>query len=146
MNSKSLFIITFFKISQFFSSNIFLKLLGLPVRVMYKIVIKWVLSVDLPDKTNVGKGLVIFHGFGLVVHENAVIGTNVVLRHCTTIGNRNEGGGCPKIQDNVNIGANVVIIGPVIIGCNSIIGAGSVVLKDVEPNSVYAGNPAVKIR
>lgn len=146
MNSKSLFIITFFKISQFFSSNSVLKLLGFPIRIMYKFLIRWVLSVDLPDKTNVGEGLVIFHGFGLVIHEDVIIGSNVVLRHCTTIGNRNEGGGCPVIQDNVNIGANVVIIGPVIIGYNSIIGAGSVVLKDVEPNSVYVGNPAVKIR
>ena len=145
MNTKSLFIITFFKISHFFSSNWFLSLLGFPIRIMYKVIIRWVLSVDLPDTTNLGKGVVIYHGIGLVINERSVIGSNVILRHCTTIGNRKEGGACPIIQDNVNIGANVVIIGPVKIGSNSIIGAGSVVLKDVEPNSVYAGNPAVKI-
>ena len=146
MNTKSYILINSYKISNLFSTNSFLKIVGFPIRLTYKIVVRWLLSVDLSDKTVVGKNLIIYHGFGLVIHEDVIIGSNVVLRHCTTIGNRNEGGGCPVIQDNVNIGANVVIIGPVIIGYNSIIGAGSVVLKDVEPNSVYAGNPAVKIR
>lgn len=146
MNTKSTFIISFFRISNFFSKNFFLKILGFPFRLLYRILIRWILSVDIPDTTDIGDNLVIYHGFGLVVHEDAVIGNNVVLRHCTTIGNRNQGGGYPIIQDNVNIGANVVIIGSIIIGCNSIIGAGSVVLKDVEQNSVYAGNPAIKIK
>ena len=146
MNTKSFFIITFYRISNFFSKKIFLKILGFPIRILYKIVIRWILSVDLPDKTVLGKNIIIYHAFGLVVHEKVIIGSNVVLRQCTTIGNRKNNEGCPIIQDNVNIGANVVIIGPIKIGFNSIIGAGSVVLNDVEPNSVYAGNPAIKIK
>lgn len=146
MNTKSSFLIFFFRVSNFFTKNSFLKILGFPFRLLYRIVIRWVLSVDIPDKTHIGKNLVIYHGFGLVIHEDTVIGKNVVLRHCTTIGNRSKGGGCPIIQDNVNIGANVVIIGSITIGYNSIIGAGSVVLHNVEPNSVYVGNPAIKIK
>ena len=146
MNTKSTFIISFYRVSNFFSKNFFLRIIGFPIRVLYRIIIRWILSVDLPDKAILGKSVIIYHAFGLVVHENTKIGSNVVLRQCTTIGNRSNYGECPIIEDNVNIGANVVIIGPITIGNNSIIGAGSVVLNDVEPNSVYAGNPAIKVK
>ena len=66
--------------------------------------------------------------------------------HCTTIGNKELRNGSfsksPVIGDNVNIGSNVCIIGPISIGTNVIIGAGSVVTKDVPSNSVVVGNPA----
>ncbi len=50
------------------------------------------------------------------------------------------------IEQDVWIGMNCIILKGVTIGCGSIIAAGSVVIKDVEPNSLYAGNPAVKIK
>ena len=67
-----------------------------------------------------------------------------MCRQCTTIGNKRDGRNdlIPTIGDNVVMGANVCIIGDVVIGDNVIIGAGSVVVNDVPSNCVVVGNPA----
>lgn len=72
------------------------------------------------------------------------IGRNFTCRQNTTIGNKSDDkpNERPTIEDNVTLGANVVIIGNVHIGNNVIIGAGSVVVKDVPDNAVVVGNPA----
>ena len=155
-NTKGLFIITFFRAANFFmikkESNKLFWLLGLPITISYKVLIEWILCVELQIKTSVGPGLVIYHGQGLVVHEGTKIGKNVILRNNTTIGNKITSSGkitaAPTIGDNVEIGSNCVIIGEISIGNNSIIGAGSVVTKNVPKNSVVVGNPAriIKIR
>ncbi|WP_373415072.1 serine O-acetyltransferase [Rhodococcus sp. NCIMB 12038] len=78
---------------------------------------------------------------GLVVHAGAKIGSEVTLRQGTTIGSK-RGRGAPIIGDGVEIGPNVCVIGDVVIGRGSVIGAGSVVVADVSDNCVVAGNPA----
>jgi putative colanic acid biosynthesis acetyltransferase WcaB len=115
---------------------------GLPLQAAYRLVVEWVLGVEIPAKTKVGPGLRIFHGQGLVVSRHAVIGKNVLLRNNTTIGNRHEPEAAPTIEDNAEIGANSVLIGPITIGEGAIVGAGSVVLHDVPAGSVAVGNPA----
>jgi putative colanic acid biosynthesis acetyltransferase WcaB len=124
--------------------------LSLPMRFLYQIIVEWVFGIELPWDTQVGKNLKIQHGQGLVVNHHTVIGHNCVLRNSTTIGNKQLADGAyglpPKIGDNVDVGCNVVIIGAVTIGDNAIIGAGSVVVKDVPPYAVVAGNPAKIIR
>ena len=145
-NTKGYIFITFFRLSSFFSSSFFLKIIGIPIRIFYKILIQWVFGIDIPDTTKIGKGFKLYHGQGLIIHKDVIIGDNVSLRHNTTIGEAHKNGGCPKINNNVTIGANSVIIGGVEIGDNSIIGAGSVVVKDVAPNTVVVGNPAKKIK
>jgi putative colanic acid biosynthesis acetyltransferase WcaB len=105
-----------------------------------------VLGIELPRKTTVGEGLSLYHGQALVVNKGTIIGNNCVLRNSTTIGHKKLADGtfsaCPRIGNNVDIGANVCIIGDISIGDNVIIGAGSVVTKDVPADCVVVGNPA----
>ncbi len=145
-NTKGSFILLIFRLSNFFSGKLSLRILGFPVRVFYKVVIEWILGVEVPDTTVIGRNFIILHGQGLVINSNTIIGDNVIVRQNTTIGNARSGGESPKIGDNVNIGANCVIIGDIEIGDNSIIGAGSVVVKDVPKNSLVVGNPAKVVK
>ncbi len=145
-NTKGLFFILIFRISNLFSQNLILNIIGFPVRIVYRLLIQWLLGIDIPDNTLIGKGLAVYHGMGLVINHKTIIGKNVTLRHNTTIGNAKSGGKCPIIEENVNIGANCVIIGDIKIGKNSIIGAGSVVINSIPPNCVAVGNPARVIK
>ena len=72
------------------------------------------------------------------------------LRQSTTIGNKTladgSESGCPVLGDGVDVGANAVILGAIQIGEGAVIGAGSVVVKDVPAGAVMAGNPARVVR
>lgn len=122
----------------------------LPCFIFHRLFFEWILGIEIPWKTRVGRGLVLFHGTGVVVNDRAVIGSNVVLRHCTTIGVGRTGplgeGDAPVIGSNVDVGSNVCIIGGVFVGDNSVIGAGSVVVSNIPPFSVAVGNPARVIK
>ena len=123
-----------------------LRLLGSPVVVAYVIGVEWVFGIELNLRSRIGPGLHLYHGCGLVIHESAVVGKNCTLRHCTTLGMKNGPDDCPVLGDEVDVGCNVVILGSVRIGDRAVIGAGSVVLQDVVPGDVVAGNPARSIR
>lgn len=124
--------------------------IAIPYRFFYQVLVEWVLGIELPWNTEVGKGLKLQHGHGLVVNYEAKIGENCTLRNTTTIGNKKLQDGShsapPIIGNNVDIGANVVIIGAITVGDNAVIGAGSVVVKDVPEGAVVVGNPARVIR
>lgn len=141
-NNKGLLFIIIFRISHFFSKSIFLRIIGFPIRFFYLITIRWILGIDIPDQTKIGKGFMVYHGQGIVVHRDTIIGENVKIRQNTTIGNKKSNGLSPIIGNNVNIGANSVIIGDIKIGNNVIIAAGSVVINNIIDYSVAAGNPA----
>jgi serine O-acetyltransferase len=96
-------------------------------------------ALDIPYQTKIGKGLLIYHGFGIVINKNAVLGNNVTLSHEVTIGD--EKGHSPVIGDKVLISPGAKIFGEVTIGENSIIGANSVVIHSVPVNSVSVGIP-----
>jgi putative colanic acid biosynthesis acetyltransferase WcaB len=142
-NTKGLFLVLFYRISHAFSSTFMLRLVGFPVRSLYRLIVIWLLGCDLPDKIKAGKGLRIYHGQGLVINKNTIIGSFVTLRQNTTIGIAKSGERSPCIEDFVDVGANSVIIGDITIGKGSVIAAGAVVCQDVPPNSLFAGNPAV---
>ncbi len=125
-------------------------LLGLPVLAAYRLTVEWVLGVEIRYKTRIGPGLRLFHAHSLVVHEGTIIGARCTLRQSTTIGNKTladgSESGCPVLGNGVDVGANAVILGPIKIGEGAVIGAGSVVVKDVPAGAVVAGNPARVVR
>lgn len=145
-NSKGLVFIICFRIAHFFTKNKVLYIIGCPIWILYRFIFNWLLGIDIHERTKIGKHFVIWHGMGLVVNPGTIIGNNVTLRNNTTIGNSHHGGKSPVICDGVSIGPNCSVIGDITIGANSVIGAGSVVVKNVEPNVVVAGNPAKVIR
>jgi putative colanic acid biosynthesis acetyltransferase WcaB len=112
----------------------------------YKVLTTWLLGVELPPETVVGPQLRIIHPQAIVVNGQTRIGARVILRACTTIGNVMGADGVasdsPVIGDDVELGANVVMVGPLHIGAGARIGAGAVVVKDVPPGGVAVGNPA----
>lgn len=114
-----------------------------PVAFIYRIYTEFLLGIELPALTQIGPGLRIYHGVGLVIHRGVRIGDNCVLRQAVTIGNKGETaeeGDLPIIGNNVEFGAGAMVIGNVSIGDNVIIGAGAVVTKDVPANSVVIGS------
>lgn len=136
--AKSLFIVLFFRVSGWFAqhSSPPIRVLGLPIRALYKFIVEIVMGVELPDRVVAGPGLAVYHGVGLVVNAQTKLGENVTLRQNTTIGSKREGGPSPTICDNVSIGANCVVIGNIEIGSNCIIGAGAIVTQDCPSGSV----------
>jgi putative colanic acid biosynthesis acetyltransferase WcaB len=121
-----------------------------PYLIWYELAVVWSLGIELRYRTKVGPGLRLYHGQALVVHEGTIIGAGCTLRQSTTIGAKTLADGthsaCPVLGDSVEVGANAVILGAVRVGDRAVIGAGSVVVKDVPAASVVAGNPAREIR
>ena len=89
------------------------------------------------------KGFFIDHGSGVIIGETAIIGDNVTLYQGVTLGGtgKEHGKRHPTIGDNVMISAGAKVLGSFTVGENSKIGAGSVVLKEVPPNSTVVGVP-----
>lgn len=117
-----------------------------PYLIIYKIITEFCLGIQLNPKTKIGPNITIYHFQSTVINCDAVIGKNLVIRHCVTIGNKGIGGGSPILGDDIDIGCNASIIGDITIGDNVTIGAGAVVVKDVPPNCVIVGNPARILR
>jgi serine acetyltransferase len=145
-NTKGLIIISCLRLSNIFTRSRLLKILGFPIRFVYKLTIQWIIGCDIPDTTRIGPGCVIFHGQGLVINSAVLIGANCTLRQNTTIGVSRQDGGCPIIGNNVDIGANTVIIGEICVGDFAVIGAGSVITKNIPAYSVCVGNPGRVIK
>ena len=116
--------------------------IAVPREKLYRCWTEGMLSLELRPKTHVGGGLTIYHGYGLVVNDHAHIGRNVVLRNGISIGNREPGGGCPRIGDGVQIGAGAIVIGDIEIGNQARIAAGAVVIHSVPAAATAVGNPA----
>jgi len=123
------------------------KLVRAPLSLLYRALFRRcrnVYGIELPYSVRLGRRVIIEHQAGIVVHGNAVIGDDCVLRQGVTIGNN----GVDRLQDapvigqRVNIGAGAKILGPVCIGDDAVIGANAVVLHDVPAGTTVVGIPA----
>lgn len=121
------------------------RLFSFPITLLYNLIVRYIMSVDLPLSVQIGGGLKIFHGAGIVVHPNVIIGKNCTLRHGVTLGERKTGSlAVPVVCDDVEFGCNSVVLGSVIIGSGALIGAGAVVLQSVPTDGVVVG-PSAKL-
>ena len=103
-----------------------------------------VFGVDIHPAAEIKGGVMIDHATGVVIGETAEIGSNVSIFQGVTLGGKgNEAGDRhPKIKSGASIYASSTLLGNITIGENSVVAAGSLVLKDVEPNVTVAGIPA----
>ena len=101
-------------------------------------------GVDIHPGALIGRRLFIDHATGVVIGETAIVGSDVTMYQGVTLGGtgKQHGKRHPTICDNVFIGNNANILGNLTVGENSRVGAGSVVLSDVPPNSTVVGVPA----
>ncbi len=141
--------IFFHKIANFFAKAKF----DLVARVISQFS-RFLTGIEIHPKAKIGKNLFIDHGMGVVIGETSEIGDNVTIYHMVTLGgispsinsdSQRQIKRHPKLMDNVVVGSGAQILGPVIIGKNSLIGANAVVTKDVPEKSVMAGIPAKRI-
>ena len=100
-------------------------------------------GIEIHPGAAIGKDFFIDHGMGVVIGETSIIGDGVLLYQGVTLGGTGleKGKRHPTIGSNVVIGAGAKVLGNITIGDNSYIGANSVVIKDVPPNSTVVGIP-----
>jgi serine O-acetyltransferase len=106
-------------------------------------------GIEIHPGAQIGKRFFIDHGMGVVIGETCIIGDNVTIYQGVTLGGtgKEKGKRHPTIEDNALIATGAKVLGNITIGKNSKVGAGSVVLQDVPPNSTVVGIPGrVKIQ
>jgi serine O-acetyltransferase len=105
---------------------------------------RFLTGVDIHPGALLGRRLFIDHATGVVIGETAIVGSDVTIYQGVTLGGTGKGHGKrhPTICDGVFIGNNANVLGNITVGQNSRVGAGSVVLSDVPPNSTVVGVPA----
>ncbi|MBE5969831.1 MAG: serine O-acetyltransferase [Lachnospiraceae bacterium] len=105
-------------------------------------------GIEIHPGATIGKGLFIDHGHGVVIGETTIIGDNVTLYQGVTLGGtgKEQGKRHPTLEDNVMVSAGAKVLGSITIGANSKVGAGSVVLNDVPPNSTVVGVPGKVVK
>jgi serine O-acetyltransferase len=101
-------------------------------------------GVDIHPGARIGRRVFIDHGMGVVIGETAEVGNDVLLYQGVVLGGTSleKGKRHPTVQDGVVIGAGAIVLGPITVGANARIGAGSVVVKDVPAGATVVGVPA----
>ncbi len=104
---------------------------------------RFLTGVEIHPGAELGPGLFIDHGMGVVIGETSEVGRNCTLYQGVTLGGTSlqHGKRHPTLEDNVIVGAGAGIIGAIVVGANSKVAAGAVVVKDVPPNSTVVGVP-----
>jgi serine O-acetyltransferase len=127
----------YYRISQ---SSVWLKALA----ALFKLVYHESSTLSISARESIGPGLFIQHGFSTVVSADT-IGANCLIRQQVTIGYTSSSS-CPRLGNQVVVGAGAKVLGPVRVGNNVVVGANAVVVKDVPDNCVVVGVPARIVR
>ncbi|MDQ2663098.1 MAG: serine O-acetyltransferase [Candidatus Eremiobacteraeota bacterium] len=105
---------------------------------------RFLTGIEIHPGATLGKGVFIDHGMGVVIGETAQVGDGCTIYQGVTLGGTSlsHGKRHPTLGKNVTVGANASVLGAISVGDNSTIGSGSVVVKDVSPESTVVGVPA----
>lgn len=105
-------------------------------------------GIEIHPGAQIGMGVFIDHGAGVVIGETAVIGNNVIIYQGVTLGGtgKDKGKRHPTICDDVMICSGAKVLGPFTVGRGAKIGAGSIVLEEVPPNATVVGVPGRVVR
>lgn len=116
--------------------------LPLPARLLSQVG-RLLTGVEIHPGARIGRGVFIDHGMGVVIGETSVVGDQCLLYQGVTLGGtgKQHGKRHPTLRDNVVVGAGAKVLGAITVGSNTRIGAGSVVLRDVGPDSTVVGIP-----
>ena len=121
--------------------------LRLPARLLSQFT-RFLTGIEIHPGARIGRRLFIDHGMGVVIGETSDIGDDVMLYHGVTLGGKTRHGVTrgekrhPTLHDGVTIGAGAKVLGPIVIGAWSTIGANAVVTRDAPPKSLLLGIPA----
>lgn len=124
----------FYRLSRFF----LLHRLGMVADFFHRLS-KFLTQVDISPYAVIGHGLFIYHGSGVVIGKNSKLGNR-----CTVCQGVTTGQGAPQIGNNVKLWAGAKILGNIMIGDNSEVGANAVLLESLEPNTIAVGVPATR--
>ncbi|ASS76947.1 serine O-acetyltransferase [Tumebacillus algifaecis] len=104
---------------------------------------RWITGIEIHPGATIGRRLFIDHGMGVVIGETAEIGNDCTLYQGVTLGGtgKEKGKRHPTLGDNVLVASGAKVLGSFTIGSGSKVGAGSVVLREVPPNSTVVGIP-----
>ncbi len=105
-------------------------------------------GIEIHPGAVIGEGLFIDHGMGIVIGETAEIGNNCTIYHGVTLGGtgKDRGKRHPTIGSNVLIGTGAKVLGPFRVGDNSMVGANSVVLKQIDSDTTVTGIPGRPVK
>lgn len=105
---------------------------------------RFLTGIEIHPGARIGRRFFIDHGMGVVIGETAVVGDDVMIYHGVTLGGKSLGRQKrhPTIGDGVMIGAGAKVLGDIVIGAHSVVGANAVVTRDAPPHSIITGIPA----
>ncbi|HOO61155.1 MAG TPA: serine O-acetyltransferase [Bacillota bacterium] len=105
-------------------------------------------GIEIHPGAQIGSGLFMDHGMGIVIGETAVVGDNCTIYHNVTLGGTGHGQGKrhPTIGNNCLIGAGAKLLGPFTVGDNAMIGANAVCLTDIPAGATVVGIPGKVVR
>jgi serine O-acetyltransferase len=105
-------------------------------------------GIEIHPAAEIGPGLFIDHGMGVVIGETAKLGADVTIYQGVTLGGTGFATGKrhPTVEDSVTIGSGAKLLGPIVVGHGAKIGANTVVIHDVPPNSTVVGIPGHPVR